>query len=236
MIYFPHTPDQTPLTLTIAAVGITRSESLTWGGVQGGGGTGGATLTISMRRGEQQIAPEGIAFFADVSGFDVGAPVGEEVYDPRLHDIHYEWTFGDPGEYTAPVNVLAEWKNRNVAYGPFPAHIFSQPGTYTVVCTARHGAARRQFGLSPGRGDGRRSCPCLYRCDDHRGGLGRGVHGRRRARLDPGKSADRLRRRNGQGQDLEEQRRARGDFLQGRGTPSPARPVPMWARNTATFT
>ena len=95
-----------------------------------------ATVTITARRGQQQIAPEGIAFFAEVSGFDAQKPTDGKVYDPTMHDIAYTWTFGDPGEYLAPENILPDWRNKNVAYGPFPSHVFTKPGTYRVTCIA----------------------------------------------------------------------------------------------------
>lgn len=95
-----------------------------------------AKMTITARRGTQQIAPEGIAFLAEVSGFDAQKPTDGKVYDPTLHDIHYAWTFGDPGEFTAPENMIPAWRNKNVAYGPFPSHAFTKPGTYRVTCIA----------------------------------------------------------------------------------------------------
>lgn len=95
-----------------------------------------AKLIIGARRGQQQIAPEGIAFFAEISGFDAQRPAGSTVYDPALHDIAYTWSFGDPGNYAAPENMLAPWRDANKGYGPFPSHVFTKPGTYTVTCTA----------------------------------------------------------------------------------------------------
>ena len=97
---------------------------------------GGASLVISVRRGQQQLAPEGIAFFAEVGGFDAQKPTDGKVYDPTLHDIHYRWSFGDPGSYDVPVNMLPQWRDRNLGHGPFPAHVFRTPGTYRVTCVA----------------------------------------------------------------------------------------------------
>lgn len=99
--------------------------------------TGKATLTLSARRGDQQIAPEGVAFFAEVSGFDAQKPTDGSVYDPTMHDIAYLWNFGDAGAtHTAPQNMLSEWRDANTGYGPFPSHVFTKPGTYAVTCIA----------------------------------------------------------------------------------------------------
>ena len=122
-------------TLTASVGSVTVGQTVTWGGTPGGG-TGGATLTINMRRGDQQLAPEGITFFAEVSGFDAQPPAPGKVRDARMHDIYYKWSFSDPGEYAAPVNVLPGWKNKDVAYGPFPSHVFTKPGLYFVTCVA----------------------------------------------------------------------------------------------------
>lgn len=128
-------PTGTQSTLAVSTGGVTVSEQFTWGGTQGGG-TGSATMTISARRGQQQIAPEGIAFFAEVSGFDSVKPAEGQVYDPTLHDISYTWTFGDLGEYAVPQTMLPEWRNKNVGYGPFPCHCYTKPGVYVVTCIA----------------------------------------------------------------------------------------------------
>ena len=128
------------LTATVGA--ITVSQTVLWGG-SAGGGTGGASVTINVRRGQQDLAPEGMAFFAEVSGFDATPPTNGSVYDPTMHDLHYTWTFGDPGEYAAPVNMLPQWKNKNVAYGPFPAHVFAKPGEYRVILTVYEQSNRK---------------------------------------------------------------------------------------------
>ena len=97
----------------------------------GGGGSGG-TITIQLQRGHMAVAPDSARFKVDLSGsdFDTAGPGVGEHYDARLHELIYLWDFDDPGTWTAPENVLPAWKNRNVAKGPFVAHMYTQPGTY----------------------------------------------------------------------------------------------------------
>lgn len=157
-IKFYGIPQGTALTLSASVGAITVTQPVAaWGGGNTGGGGGentpGARMTISLRRAQQQVAPEGIAFFANVSGFDAqpqaaapGAmPASGDVYDAEMHDITYVWDFGDP---TAPTNayerMLPEWRDNNVGYGPFPAHVFTAPGTYTILCGAYERSSGKQ--------------------------------------------------------------------------------------------
>ncbi|MEL7460359.1 MAG: hypothetical protein AAGJ39_05325, partial [Pseudomonadota bacterium] len=59
--------------------------------------------------------------------------------DIPFHDIEYVWSFDDPGTFDALDNAPIWGNDRNVAYGPVTAHVFSQPGTYLVTCTAHDG-------------------------------------------------------------------------------------------------
>ena len=98
-----------------------------------GGGGGGGTISIAVERTLAQIAPDSIRFTVDLSKstFDTAGPSGTATYyDPRLHDLIYLWDLGDPGTWDAPVNVLASWKNRNVAKGPSVRHIYRDPDDY----------------------------------------------------------------------------------------------------------
>lgn len=101
------------------------------------GGTapdGGGTITITKHSSDFSVAPESVRFWVDLSAssFDAAGPADGEFFDPRLHDLIYLWNFDDAasGDWTAPENVLPAWKNRNVAKGPFVAHMYTQPGTY----------------------------------------------------------------------------------------------------------
>ena len=147
-----------PYSGTISKNGKTfTGNTPAWGGGNTGGGGGvnspGVNMTISMRRGDLQTAPEGIAFFANVSGFDAqppahlpGAwPASGDAYDETMHDITYVWNFGDP---TAPTNayqrMLPTWQDNNIGYGPFPCHVFANPGTYTITCAAYERSSGKQ--------------------------------------------------------------------------------------------
>ena len=100
----------------------------------GGGGGGGTIAVNAIHRSQRQMAPDSVRFEVDLSAsnFDTPGPVGDEVYDARLHDLIYLWDLGDPGFWTAPVNVPPAWKNRNVAKGPSVRHVYRDPGDYTV--------------------------------------------------------------------------------------------------------
>lgn len=94
----------------------------------GGGGDGG-TITIVAQQSVTRLAPESVRFSVDLSAslFDAVGPVGDEVYDARLHDQIYLWSYGDPGTWSGPVNVLSQWTNKNVGKGPEVAHVFRAP-------------------------------------------------------------------------------------------------------------
>ncbi|WP_299733778.1 PKD domain-containing protein [uncultured Tateyamaria sp.] len=97
---------------------------------------GDHTADLVARRGELQVAPEGINFEVVLDGFDNPGPVDAvNTYDPRFHNIYYFWDFGDPGSvFTAPQNIPDVHKDANKAYGPIASHTFSAPGPYTVTC------------------------------------------------------------------------------------------------------
>ncbi|ARE42523.1 hypothetical protein RGUI_4206 (plasmid) [Rhodovulum sp. P5] len=93
------------------------------------------TVRIAMRRSALRTAPERIFFQATVGGFDT-QPAGQgEVYDPHWHDLIYVWDFGDAGAtFTAPENLLDDHRDANTAFGPYVAHVYETPGSYTVTC------------------------------------------------------------------------------------------------------
>ena len=98
-------------------------------------------ITIMVARSLLEAGPENIIFAADAgSGFGIPGPIGTgegETFDQRLHDLDYEWDFGDttsPSTFSAPVNLPAEHNTTNRALGPVVAHTFP-PGTYTITCT-----------------------------------------------------------------------------------------------------
>lgn len=121
--------------LTLAS----STSSQAWNAPANGWGVmdGGGAVTIAVRRSVLQTAPEAVWFEASVADFDATGPAAGQVYDPRLHEIVYLWDFGDEGAvYSNPVNVLAEWKDANRGFGPRPAHVYAQPGTYAVSVLA----------------------------------------------------------------------------------------------------
>ena len=100
------------------------------------------TIDITVgTRSTLMCAPDSIRFTPDLTSFSVApsaaAPTGGEIYDARLHDIVYLWDFGDSDDtWSAPVNTLDFWKNRNFAAGPIVGHVYRAAGDYTVTLTA----------------------------------------------------------------------------------------------------
>lgn len=94
----------------------------------GGGGDGGI-IAIVAEQSVSRVAPESVRFRVDLSAstFDTAGPTGDDVYDARMHDLIYLWNFGDPGTWSAPVNVLGEWKDRNIGKGSQVAHVYRTP-------------------------------------------------------------------------------------------------------------
>ena len=83
------------------------------------------------------IAPAPIWFEAtDISGFNVPSTEPGEIYQPGFHRITFIWDFGesDPDlTFSAPLNIPTAWNDRNIAYGRRAAHVYRNPGTYTVT-------------------------------------------------------------------------------------------------------
>jgi hypothetical protein len=78
------------------------------------------------------VAP--LAVFFDASGTtDVG------VTARPFHDLEYTWDFGDPTADTWAYGAQPGVSSKNSATGPVAAHVFEQPGTYTVTLTAFDG-------------------------------------------------------------------------------------------------
>lgn len=99
-----------------------------------------ASVRITATRSNQRLAPDPVWFSTTVSGFDVDGPAPGEVYDPRIHEIWYFWEFyvGDstPRRWNSPENIPDGHNDRRVGYGPWPCHVFREPGTYRVAVTA----------------------------------------------------------------------------------------------------
>lgn len=91
-------------------------------------------------------APASVWFEVDtVTGANAAPPSGAEVYDPQYHDIKYIWTFDDVANArpTTVLNIPERFKDINIGAGRRPAHVYNNPGVYTVTCTAYEPATRR---------------------------------------------------------------------------------------------
>ncbi len=109
--------------------------------------TGDVPITITQRTSSETVAPMGVWFdtFIDVADSPVPGPASADiVYDPRMHEIEYVWDFDDAANATPEhtINTVASWRNLNKAYGYQVAHVFNDPGTYTVTCTAYYNGAQ----------------------------------------------------------------------------------------------
>lgn len=92
-----------------------------------------ADITVEIHRQPVRHAPERVAVHVvGWSGFQTteGDFPG---HDQRLTRIRYIVDFGDPGSvYSAPQNLLPEWMNRNVGYGPITTHVYRAAGTFKI--------------------------------------------------------------------------------------------------------
>ncbi|MEO0812163.1 MAG: PKD domain-containing protein, partial [Myxococcota bacterium] len=89
-------------------------------------------LEISSRRTEG-VAPAGMIFTVESRGFAAAR---------SFHDVHYTWTFDDPGEHTQLSSDYPWAPDANLAYGPVASHTFTKPGTYAVRVVATDGVIR----------------------------------------------------------------------------------------------
>ncbi len=89
------------------------------------------TLSLSASR-VTGTAPMGVILTAEAT-----SPAAR--VDIPFHDIEYVWSFDDPGDFDMLDNAPIWGTDRNTAYGPTTAHVFSQPSVYTVTCTAHDG-------------------------------------------------------------------------------------------------
>ncbi len=89
-------------------------------------GTPRMTITASRTT---VTAPAGIKFRAEASGYG-----GLTSYK----DVLYTWDFGEAGATYSRLASDFPWGNdANSAQGPAAAHVFDEPGIYTVTCTGR---------------------------------------------------------------------------------------------------
>lgn len=106
-----------------------------------------ADISVEIQRQPVRHAPERVGVrVVGWSGFQTseGSHPG---HDQRLTQIRYIVDFGDAGSvYSAPENLLPEWMDRNVGYGPLTAHVYRAAGTYTIrVWAYEIGSDRRAY-------------------------------------------------------------------------------------------
>ncbi|MEM6421058.1 MAG: PKD domain-containing protein [Pseudomonadota bacterium] len=102
-------------------------------------GTASAEISRRMALG---TAPEAIHFraIATVAGI---ATAGDRrtAWDESFHRLHYRWNFGDAAGASSAhpgcINLPAAHNDLNTAFGAEVAHVFTQPGTYTVSLEVR---------------------------------------------------------------------------------------------------
>jgi hypothetical protein len=90
----------------------------------------GPTASFTASRGDDpnddDVAP--LAVF-----FDATATTHTDPNINTFHDLLYGWHFGDPNQGTWTNGSLQE--DKNYAWGPVSAHVFPDPGDYTVTLT-----------------------------------------------------------------------------------------------------
>lgn len=102
-------------------------------------------LTLAKEERGVNAAPFPVWFECTaISGCAATGP-GAGTRDPQFHDIIYLWDFDDEANATPTtvLNIPTAWKNANIAGGRRAAHVFNDPGTYTVTCYAYEPATRR---------------------------------------------------------------------------------------------
>ncbi|HDR28348.1 PKD domain-containing protein, partial [Rhodovulum sp.] len=111
-----------------------------------GPGLDGGIVSITVDRTSLRCAPDSVRLGVDLSNstFDTPGPAPGANYDPRLHELVYIWDTGDTGEWSAPQNVLAEWNDKSKGRGPWIAHCYDAPGTYTVRLTVIEPSSGKQ--------------------------------------------------------------------------------------------
>ena len=88
------------------------------------------TVHIVADRDAVRCNPDTVSLSVDLtySDFTPPAPVGDEVYDARLHDLIFIWDADEEVDFIAPERTLPAWRNSNVGYGPIFTPCYRTPG------------------------------------------------------------------------------------------------------------
>ena len=85
---------------------------------------------------EISIAPSRLSGVAPLAVLFDASGTTDSTTDLPFHELGYSWDFGD--------DPLDTWdttgRSKNIAYGAVAAHVFNDPGTYTVTLTVTNGA------------------------------------------------------------------------------------------------
>lgn len=99
-------------------------------------------ITILAERTTLRVAPDSVRLSVDLSASDFDTPTtnpgSNSAYNPQHHDLIYMWDCDadNPGlQWTAPVNTLPEWKLKNIASGPWIAHVYDSAGDKRISLT-----------------------------------------------------------------------------------------------------
>lgn len=93
------------------------------------------SVTISVDRRTNRVAPEPMWFTASTDGFTLPAPPPEsEIWDAEFHGLLFKWTFPNEGGFDAPWGLLPEWAGApNVRYGQKVPYVARTPGSHTIL-------------------------------------------------------------------------------------------------------
>jgi hypothetical protein len=87
-----------------------------------------------VHRSVTETAPEAVVFDLSLAGFDTPSANPGQVYNPQLHDLYYYWDFGDSYKFQAPENLISQYLNSGIAFGPMVSHTYRGAGRYNVTC------------------------------------------------------------------------------------------------------
>ncbi len=131
-----------PVTLR-AAQGAITLDPLTVPAWRQGALADVGTMTIDVSHAPGTPAPASIWFEATVTSA-TGLPTrtntataAYDEYDQQLHELEFEWSFGETGDWAyAARHLSALYRSRDYGHGKVINHVFATPGDKTVTCSA----------------------------------------------------------------------------------------------------